>query len=275
MGLARVVTDGAAFAWLCDVYVEPAYRGQGLGKRLIRAVVEHPDLQGVTQWLLATRDAHGLYARFGFEPLDRPERWMRRRKGYIAATMQSSSLVSQLRRTARRGDRARPRVPARVCNRLRRGDPRCRRRRRVPRVAVPTGPTVRQSGLDPSVPFGEEGSPDAGRRTGKRAVAPRRGCARTLHARAVHPRVGLPLRHAERTLVSAVSDLPRPRQRGSPRAGPPACAAHGGAPPSRDWSCTAEARVGSPAGLGRAEAFDSGRAAAAGWQLPGSYRCSA
>jgi len=75
VGLARVVTDRATFAWLCDVYVLKEHRGHGLGKWLMECVMAHPDLQGLRRWLLATRDAHGLYAQFGYEPVD-PERFM-------------------------------------------------------------------------------------------------------------------------------------------------------------------------------------------------------
>jgi len=66
VGMARVVTDRATFAWVCDVFVLPAHRGDGLGKWLMECVKSHPDLQGLRRWLLATRDAHGLYAQFGF-----------------------------------------------------------------------------------------------------------------------------------------------------------------------------------------------------------------
>lgn len=76
IGLARVVTDYVTFAWLCDVIIDEAYRGQGLGKWLVGSVLEHPDLQGLRRWLLATRDAHGLYQQFGFKPMAAPERWM-------------------------------------------------------------------------------------------------------------------------------------------------------------------------------------------------------
>ncbi|HEY5519036.1 MAG TPA: GNAT family N-acetyltransferase [Candidatus Limnocylindrales bacterium] len=75
VGLARVVSDRATFAWLCDVYVLKEHRGHGLGKWLMECVKAHPDLQGLRHWLLATRDAHGLYKQFGFEPVD-PERFM-------------------------------------------------------------------------------------------------------------------------------------------------------------------------------------------------------
>ena len=78
VGLARVVTDHATFAWLCDVYILEAHRGRGLGKWLIESVVAHPDLQGILLFL-ATRDAHELYRRYGgFEAMAHPERWMLR-----------------------------------------------------------------------------------------------------------------------------------------------------------------------------------------------------
>jgi GNAT superfamily N-acetyltransferase len=76
IGLARVVSDYTTFAWLCDVFIHEDYRGHGLGKWLMETVHSHPDLQGLRRWLLATRDAHGLYAQFGWTPLAHPERWM-------------------------------------------------------------------------------------------------------------------------------------------------------------------------------------------------------
>jgi GNAT superfamily N-acetyltransferase len=76
VGYARVVTDHATFAWLCDVVVEEDYRGRGVGKALIEAVVAHPDLNGIKRMLLATLDAHGLYEQYGFVQLPNPERWM-------------------------------------------------------------------------------------------------------------------------------------------------------------------------------------------------------
>jgi GNAT superfamily N-acetyltransferase len=76
VGFARVVTDYAVFAYLCDVFVTREHRGHGIGKALVRAVVDHPDLQGLRWFLLATSDAHGLYTRFGFEPLANPERFL-------------------------------------------------------------------------------------------------------------------------------------------------------------------------------------------------------
>jgi GNAT superfamily N-acetyltransferase len=76
VGLARVVTDRATFAWLCDVFVLEAYRGRGLSKWLIACVLSHPALRGLRRILLGTRDAHGLYERFGFQPLADPARFM-------------------------------------------------------------------------------------------------------------------------------------------------------------------------------------------------------
>jgi GNAT superfamily N-acetyltransferase len=76
IGLARVVTDRATFAYLCDVYVLESYRGRGLGKWLIETVMVHPDLQGLRRFQLVTRDAHGLYSRHGFDTPINPERHM-------------------------------------------------------------------------------------------------------------------------------------------------------------------------------------------------------
>lgn len=76
IGLARVVSDFATFAYLCDVYVLDAYQGKGLGAWLLQSVMAHPDLQNLRRWLLATRDAHGLYRKAGFTELKTPERWM-------------------------------------------------------------------------------------------------------------------------------------------------------------------------------------------------------
>jgi|WetSurMetagenome_2_1015567.scaffolds.fasta_scaffold79458_2 RimJ/RimL family protein N-acetyltransferase/GNAT superfamily N-acetyltransferase len=81
VGLARVVTDYATFAWVCDVFIAEAHRRRGLGKWLIECVVTHPDLRGLKQILLATRDAHELYRRYGgFDGLPAPEKWMIRCK---------------------------------------------------------------------------------------------------------------------------------------------------------------------------------------------------
>ncbi len=80
VGFGRVVTDRATFAYLADVYVLEAHRGKGLARRLMDAVIAHPDLQGLRRMLLATRDAHGLYARYGFTPLAAPDRLMERHR---------------------------------------------------------------------------------------------------------------------------------------------------------------------------------------------------
>jgi GNAT superfamily N-acetyltransferase len=82
VGFARVVTDRATFAWLCDVFVLPEHRGNGVSKLLMDAVTAHPDLAKVRNFMLATRDAHGLYAKYGFTPLAEPARWMAIRKPY-------------------------------------------------------------------------------------------------------------------------------------------------------------------------------------------------
>lgn len=78
VGFARVVTDRATFAYVGDVYVLEAHRGKGLSKWLMGTLVEQPDMQGLRRWLLATRDAHGLYEQYGFAPLVHPGRWMER-----------------------------------------------------------------------------------------------------------------------------------------------------------------------------------------------------
>lgn len=75
-GFGRVVTDRATYAYLADVFVGEEHRGRGLGVWLVRTVLEHPDLQGLRRWALATADAHALYARFGFTAPAHPERFM-------------------------------------------------------------------------------------------------------------------------------------------------------------------------------------------------------
>lgn len=76
IGFARVVTDRATFAYLCDVYVLEEYRGRGLGKWLMEAVQSHPDLQNLRRFVLLTRDAHWLYEGFGFTPVQDPTWYM-------------------------------------------------------------------------------------------------------------------------------------------------------------------------------------------------------
>ncbi|HUR97510.1 MAG TPA: GNAT family N-acetyltransferase [Pyrinomonadaceae bacterium] len=78
IGFARVVSDFATFAYVGDVFVLAEFRGRGLSKRLMESIVAHPELQGLRRWLLATRDAHGLYEQFEFSALKFPERWMER-----------------------------------------------------------------------------------------------------------------------------------------------------------------------------------------------------
>lgn len=76
IGLARVVSDYAIFAYVCDVFIHEDYRAQGLGKWLMQTVHSHPDLQGLRRWALVTRDAHELYRQFGWEMLASPGSWM-------------------------------------------------------------------------------------------------------------------------------------------------------------------------------------------------------
>jgi GNAT superfamily N-acetyltransferase len=76
VGFARVVTDFATFAWLADVFIVEEERGNGLSKKLVAAVLAHPELQGLRRFLLGTLDAHGLYAQYGFKPIKDVERFM-------------------------------------------------------------------------------------------------------------------------------------------------------------------------------------------------------
>lgn len=79
VGITRVITDGAVFALISDVFVDSSFRGRGLGRFLVQSAVEHPDVKGVRRMLLATTDAHELYRRFSFGALSSPERWMEMR----------------------------------------------------------------------------------------------------------------------------------------------------------------------------------------------------
>jgi N-acetylglutamate synthase-like GNAT family acetyltransferase len=76
VGFARVVTDKATFAWLCDVYIEAEYRKRGLSRRLMETIKAHPDLQNLRRFCLTTRDAHDVYNPFGFEVTKTPTYWM-------------------------------------------------------------------------------------------------------------------------------------------------------------------------------------------------------
>jgi GNAT superfamily N-acetyltransferase len=78
VGYARVITDYATFAYLCDVFILPHAQGRGLGKWLMETILAHPELQGLRYWYLRTRDAHGLYKQFGFTELRDPTRSMER-----------------------------------------------------------------------------------------------------------------------------------------------------------------------------------------------------
>jgi GNAT superfamily N-acetyltransferase len=75
-GFARVVTDKATFGYICDVFVLEGHRRLGLSKWLMQSIMEHPELQGLRRWSLATADAHKLYEQFGFTPLSKPANWM-------------------------------------------------------------------------------------------------------------------------------------------------------------------------------------------------------
>ena len=76
IGFARVVTDFATFAYVGDVFILTEFRGKGLSKWLMEVMINHPRLQELRRWILATKDAHGLYSQFGFHGLKFPERWM-------------------------------------------------------------------------------------------------------------------------------------------------------------------------------------------------------
>jgi GNAT superfamily N-acetyltransferase len=76
VAFARVITDLATFAYLSDVFVVPEHRRRGVSKLLMDAILEHPELQGLRRFVLATKDAHGLYAQFGFKPLSSPDEFM-------------------------------------------------------------------------------------------------------------------------------------------------------------------------------------------------------
>ncbi|HEY6906975.1 MAG TPA: GNAT family N-acetyltransferase [Ignavibacteriaceae bacterium] len=76
IGFARVISDYATFAYLADVFILEEYRGNGFSKKLLKYILSHPDLQNMKRWMLATRDAHNLYRKFGFTQLKNPERFM-------------------------------------------------------------------------------------------------------------------------------------------------------------------------------------------------------
>ena len=80
VGFARVISDYATYAYIGDVFVLDSFRGKGLGKWMMECIMRHPRLQGLRRWSLVTRDAHGLYAPFGFEPLKKPQNYMERHR---------------------------------------------------------------------------------------------------------------------------------------------------------------------------------------------------
>jgi len=82
-GFARVLTDRATFGYIGDLFVLPEHRGKGLSRRLMEAIMAHPELQDFRRWMLATSDAHGLYEKFGFRPLAAPEVLMERHNPYV------------------------------------------------------------------------------------------------------------------------------------------------------------------------------------------------
>jgi len=91
VGFARVITDYATFAYLADVFVLEEFRGRGLAVWLMQCIMEHPQLQDLRRWSLVTRDAHGLYRKFGFRELSAPERWMELHKPEIYTSHESNS----------------------------------------------------------------------------------------------------------------------------------------------------------------------------------------
>lgn len=90
VGFARVISDRASFAWLADVWVDAAVRGQGIGRRMVRWFLEHPDYGTVRRFALTTVDAHGVYAALGFAPPLRPERLMERLSPEFAAALKAA-----------------------------------------------------------------------------------------------------------------------------------------------------------------------------------------
>jgi GNAT superfamily N-acetyltransferase len=93
VAFARVITDRAVFAYLADVFVIPEFRRRGISKALIRAILDHPDLRNLRTFLLGTRDAHGLYAQFGFVSVSEPHRLMGR---YSVARAESDEQTHQV-----------------------------------------------------------------------------------------------------------------------------------------------------------------------------------
>jgi GNAT superfamily N-acetyltransferase len=76
IGYARVISDKTRFAYILDVYMDEKYRRKGIGQAMIKFILNHPELKDVYQWVLITRDAHGVYRKVGFQPLENPDKWM-------------------------------------------------------------------------------------------------------------------------------------------------------------------------------------------------------
>jgi GNAT superfamily N-acetyltransferase len=91
VGYARIISDYATFAYLADVFILESERGKGLSKWLMESIMQVPDLQGLRRWMLATRDAHGLYAQFGFTPLDNLDMMMQIARPHIYLEMQKEN----------------------------------------------------------------------------------------------------------------------------------------------------------------------------------------
>lgn len=107
IGFARAVTDRATFAYLADVFIVDEFRSRGLAKWLMQVIAAHPDLQHLRRWLLATRDAHGLYQHYGFAPLASPARFMERYDAHAyqpAAAGADGQEGSKLRETGLTGE---------------------------------------------------------------------------------------------------------------------------------------------------------------------------
>ncbi|KQN80076.1 GNAT family N-acetyltransferase [Sphingomonas sp. Leaf62] len=89
IGFARAITDRATFAWIADVFVDDRTRGQGIGRAMVGWFVDHPDLAGIRRIGLVTADAHGVYAKLGFQPLLRPDRYMERLSAEATAMLEA------------------------------------------------------------------------------------------------------------------------------------------------------------------------------------------
>lgn len=86
IGFARIITDYSTFLYIADVFILEEYRGRGYSKKLLKTIEEFPELQNIRRWMLATKDAHGLYEQFGFVPLKNPERFMEIVNPYFPVT---------------------------------------------------------------------------------------------------------------------------------------------------------------------------------------------